>query len=422
MMRRFVLLLTCAASAFGQQPASRAEQIQQQRAETFRSPLASDSDPVEEAVKWANDHGLLTLFSSGWKGFSPTLGGMVNGSGFSSGLQFLRADLRNGGFVIRSSARLSSHQYQLYDFETGLPRLFHDHAYLDFYARHRNYPQLPYYGPGPRSKKTGGSNYRLEDTSFDISAGVKLLQRLRVGLTGGYLMTNVGPGTSEYFVSAEKLYGPLQTPGIDRQTDFARAGALVHLDLRDSPYGPRSGGQYYAKLEAYEDRDFGRNDFRRLTAEAQQFVPLFNKKRVIAVRAKTLLSYPGRNQVPFYLQPSLGAADDLRGFRPFRYYDNNSFIMNAEWRWEILSGVEGAIFADAGKVFPKPGELNFKRLEHSFGGGLRFRAASSGAMVLRLDVAASREGVQIWMVFNDIFAAPQVRTGRELSPPPGRLP
>ena len=46
----------------------------------------------------------------------------------------------------------------------------------------------------------------------------------------------------------------------------------------------------------------------------------------------------------------------------------------------------------------------------------------SGGMVLRNDVAASREGIQIWFVFNDIFAAPQVRTGRELSPPPGRLP
>ena len=122
------------------------------------------------------------------------------------------------------------------------------------------------------------------------------------------------------------------------------------------------------------------------------------------------------------MQPSLGAADDLRGFRPFRFYDDNTFIMNGEWRWEVLSSVEGALFIDAGKVFPRPGSLNFKHLEKSYGGGLRFRAPSTGALVMRMDVAASREGVQFWFVFNDIFAAPQVRTGRELSPPPGRLP
>jgi outer membrane protein assembly factor BamA len=122
------------------------------------------------------------------------------------------------------------------------------------------------------------------------------------------------------------------------------------------------------------------------------------------------------------LQPSLGAADDLRGFRPFRFYGNNNFVMNAEWRWEILSGVDGALFVDAGKVFDRTGQLNFSRLEKSYGGGIRFRAPMTGALVMRVDVAASREGVQFWFVFNDVFAAPQVRTGRELSPPPGRLP
>lgn len=66
--------------------------------------------------------------------------------------------------------------------------------------------------------------------------------------------------------------------------------------------------------------------------------------------------------------------------------------------------------------------MNFTRREKSYGVGIRFRAPMTGAMVMRVDVAASREGVQFWFVFNDVFAAPQVRTGRELSPPPGRLP
>jgi hypothetical protein len=87
-----------------------------------------------------------------------------------------------------------------------------------------------------------------------------------------------------------------------------------------------------------------------------------------------------------------------------------------------MTSVEGALFADAGKVFPRPGLVNFKGLQKSFGGGLRFRAPMTGAMIFRIDVAASREGVQVWFVFNDIFSAPQLRTGRELSPPSGRLP
>jgi outer membrane protein assembly factor BamA len=417
----FILCFTSPTSA--QEPRTRAEQIQQQRDATFKAPLEPDTDKVEQALAWANQHRLLTLFSSGWHGLTPTIGGMINGSGLAAGIQFLRADLWGGDFVIRSSARFSTREYQLYDFEVGLPRLLNDHAYVDFYARHRNYAQVPYYGPGPTSRLDGRSNYRLEDTSFDVSAGVRPFPRLRLGVVGGALQVNVGPGTDPQFASTERIYSGRQAPGITAQSSFFRSGVLAHLDLRDSPYGPRAGGQYYGRFDYYDDRTLEQFSFRRLTAEAQQFIPLFNKKRVIAGRAKTILSYPGTSQrTPFYLQPSLGAADDLRGFRPFRFYDNNSFVMNGEWRWEILSGVEGALFADAGKVFSRPGNLNFTRLEKSYGGGVRFRAPMTGALVMRMDVAASREGVQFWFVFNDIFAAPQVRTGRELSPPPGRLP
>ena len=348
---------------------------------------------------------------------------MVNGSGFAAGLQFLRADLRDGGFIIRSSARISTRQYQLFDAEAGLPQLLSDHAYMDVYVRYRNYPQTPYYGPGPLSFKTGRSNYRLEDTSADLSAGLKPYRRLRLGITGGYLQANVGPGTSHEIISAERIYTPQQTPGIDIQSDFLRGGVVADADFRDNSYGPKAGGHYYGRFDYYDDRSVERFSFRRLTAEVQQFLPLFNKKRVLAARAKTTLSYPGpRQRVPFYLQTTLGGADDLRGFRPYRFYDDNSFILNGEWRWEILSDVEGALFVDAGKVFPRPGGLNFARLEKSYGGGLRFRTPTTGAMVMRIDVAASREGVQFWSVFNDVFAAPQIRTGRELSPPPGRLP
>lgn len=404
-------------------PTSRAEQIQQQREETYRSPYTPDEDPLERAIIWARDRKLLDVFSGSFFNVSPTIGGMVNGSGISLGAQFLRQDLFGGQLKLRSSARFSVLGAQLYDFEVGAPRLANDRGYLDLYIRHRNYPRLRYYGPGPRSRRTGGTNYRLEDTQYDLSIGVKPVNWMRVGVTGGYLQVNVGPGTDSGYPSTERVYSPQQTPGIDRQTDFLRGGGVVQIDYRDNPYGPRSGGNYYARYDFYSDRDLGQYSFRRLTAEAQQFVPFFNRKRVIAGRIRTVLSYPDSGQrVPFYLQPTLGAADDLRGFRPFRFYDDNLLNMNAEYRWEILNGVDGALFADGGKVFPRPGLLNFSRLEGSFGAGLRFRATNFGAVISRIDLAFSREGFQIWFVFNDLFATPQIRTGRELSPPPGRLP
>ena len=47
-------------------------------------------------------------------------------------------------------------------------------------------------------------------------------------------------------------------------------------------------------------------------------------------------------QVPFYLQRTLGGPDDLRGFRHLRFRDRNALLLQAEYRWEIFTAVDGA--------------------------------------------------------------------------------
>ncbi len=404
-------------------PQTRAEQIQQQRLETLRTPVEPDNDIVERAVYWAYRNNLTQIFSTGWNGITPVFGGMINNSGLAFGAQYLRAGLLNGNLNVRTSARLSTNGFQLFDFETGLPRLADGKAYLDVYLRRRNYGQVDYYGPGPNSREEGRSYYRLEDFQADLSTGLRPTRWLRVGVAGGYYRPNVGPSSGPSLTSTERLYSPRLAPGIDRQTDYLRGGGLVQVDYRDNPYGPRAGGQYYARFDYYKDRDLKAFSFRRLTAEAQQFIPFFNKKRVVVLRAKTEQSFENPNQrVPFYLQPSLGSSDDLRGFRAFRFYGNNSVVYTAEWRWEVYSNVDAALFVDAGKVANRPSQLTFSNLEKSYGAGLRFRAPLTGAVIGRLDAGFSNEGFRVWLVFQDLFATPQIRTGRELSPPPGRLP
>jgi outer membrane protein assembly factor BamA len=119
---------------------------------------------------------------------------------------------------------------------------------------------------------------------------------------------------------------------------------------------------------------------------------------VIAVHGAATLSFPnGTNQVPFYLQPTLGGSDDLRGFRSYRFYDDNLLVVNAEYRWEAFSGLDVALFFDAGKVTPKRSQLNFHDLETSVGFGLRFNAQNR--TFLRIDTGFSHEGFQVWLKF-----------------------
>ena len=105
--------------------------------------------------------------------------------------------------------------------------------------------------------------------------------------------------------------------------------------------------------------------------------------------------------MPFYLQPTLGGSEDLRGFRPFRFYDDNLAVVNAEYRWESFSGLDMVLFADAGKVFHQRSQWNLKDLETSVGFGFRFNVRNS--VFMRIDTGFSHEGYQLWLKFNNVF-------------------
>jgi hypothetical protein len=66
--------------------------------------------------------------------------------------------------------------------------------------------------------------------------------------------------------------------------------------------------------------------------------------------------------------------------------------MNGEYRWEVFSGLDMALFADAGKVFARRSQLIFPR----FGklGGFRFPLQSRNRTFLRLDVGFSHEATR----------------------------
>lgn len=418
-----LLVLTAAASGNAQNPRPASAQNEASRSVVPPNPPATREDAIEDErqQRIANLEPDLPskperLFNSLQKneiwervfgdaaGWRVKIGGMISGSGFSLGPEYYRPDLLNGNMVVRASALASFEQYELLDLLVSFPHLLRDRAFLDSYDYYFNYPSLDYYGPGPNSKKTGRSEYRLENTAFDVRGGFRPFSHLRLGVTGGLLAVNVGPGIQEQYISTDQQYTEATTPGIDRQSTFLRGGPFMQFDYRDRPDDPHSGGNYEASYTYYDDRQLDISNFRLLRADAQQYIPFFNKKRVIALRARTELSYRNTNQiVPFYLQPTLGGADDLRGFRQFRYYDNNSMLMSAEYRWEVMTPLDMAVFVDSGKVFHRHADLNFADLETDAGFGLRFKTRD--AVFMRWDVGFSREGFQVWVKFNNIFSS-----------------
>jgi outer membrane protein assembly factor BamA len=339
------------------------------------------------------------LITGDANGFAVSFGNMVPGSGFAIGPTYTKP-LREGEFILRVDARAAVNQSYGGRLELSMPRLFSDHAFANVSLQHRNISEMPYYGAGPESNKTGRSNYRLEDTNVEFRPGVNVFKGLSAGLIGSYLAVNTGPGHASRYISADEQYGPLAAPGIDEQTNFWRGGGFVEYDWRDQPVYSTRGGKYSAQYVRYLDRDLGAYSFLRLDLDASQYIPLFNGTRVIGLHGSSSLTTAGNGQrVPFYLQPTLGGSNSLRGYRFNRFYGDNSVMVNGEYRWFCSPTLDMAVFVDAGKVFQHWEQWNFHNLESNVGLSLRLKGRA-GSPGLTFDTAFSHEGFQIWFRVN----------------------
>lgn len=403
-MRIFLTILVCVLlghRAQGQVQ-SRAQEIEQARDEKTKKLEPDNPSMFEARLIEIKDKKVLERISAGIGGVRIKIGGMPTGSGFAVGPDYFRNDLARGKVTVNAGVTASTARWLRYYAGVSLPSLANDKLFWDANAVHRDYNAIAYYGPGPDSEKIKRTNYRLEDTAMDTAAGVKPHKWFRAGGGIGYQWVNTGPGRNKRYASTERVFAARQVSGLDRQTDFLRVGYFAQMDYRDNPLGARSGGFYSLRWDNYDDRNLGLHDFRRMDLEAQQFIPFFNKRRVIALRARTVQTYTKSGQsVPFYHHASLGGGDDLRGYRPYRFNDANMFVMNAEYRWEVFAGLDMAVFADAGHVQRERWKFRANQLESAVGFGLRFNARNSPFM--RIDVGFSHEGFQVFVKFNGIF-------------------
>jgi outer membrane protein assembly factor BamA len=384
-------------------PKTRIEWIIEKQKEKARNLVPAKSHPIERKLFKYVGENPLNKYMGGIPGLHLRFGGLPTGSGFALGPEYFRPDLTGGQMALRASAIGSMKQWYMLEMELHFPYLFRQYLDLRLKGHRLDANSVDYYGRGPESDKSGRTQYRREENGVNASLGCRPTRRyLSLGFDIGYLWINVGPGQSSLYNSTERQYSPSEAPGIDRQTYYLYFGPFGEFDSRDKPQDPHSGTHFRVAYSHYMDKKFDTYSFQRIHGLIEQYIPFFNKKRVVAVRVSTSLNYGDKdNKIPFYMQPTLGGASDLRGYQRYRFYDNNSFLMNIEYRWEVFTIMDAAVFADMGKVFSRDGDFNFKSLESDAGFGFRFKTRR--AVVFRMDTAFSHEGYGLWLTFDHIF-------------------
>jgi outer membrane protein assembly factor BamA len=106
--------------------------------------------------------------------------------------------------------------------------------------------------------------------------------------------------------------------------------------------------------------------------------------------------------VPFFLQPTLGGSNSVRGLLTYRLRDRHLLLLQAEYRFELNAFMTGAVFYDAGRVAARRRDLGVNDLSTSYGFGLRFGFMSN--VSLRTEVAlGGADGARFLFKFNDVF-------------------
>jgi outer membrane protein assembly factor BamA len=207
------------------------------------------------------------------------------------------------------------------------------------------------------------------------------------------------------------IFTDATAPGLSQQPAFWHGDGSVAIDTRNFAGHPTSGGLYRATVARYTDRTYGKYSFNRYDVEAAHFLPVIEDNWVIALRGWAVFSQTsGGNVVPFYLMPSLGGKNTLRGYYDYRFHDRDMEVFNVESRWGLFTHLDAAVFYDAGKVAPRAGDLGFTQLKTSYGFGLRVHTRE--ATVGRIDVGHSTEGWRVVFKMNDPFKRSTLSGGR----------
>jgi len=384
---------------------TREAELEKQRAERAQSLETYKPGKLEKWMLWFEDvdpinkiaphDGFYLQYGFRWK---PVGGGVGVGGGW-------RHDLFNRNARVILGGGISTRNYQMLMADFSLPYLASNKVELGTSVVYRHNPQEDYWGLGQDSLADNRVSFKVDYTNFEGRAIVRPLHWLEAGTRFGWLDGTIGRGTDGRFPSIEETFTDATAPGLAEQPAYSYFELFSAVDTRDQDDNARDGGFYSLSWREYSDLDFDRYNFRAVDAVAQQFFPIFDKKRVFAVQARlqsAAVEEDAGQQVPFYFKPTMGGSTSHRGFNDYRFRDDAVAYWNVEYRWEAFSGMDMALFSDWGTVTPNIGRLKLDNVKNAYGIGFRFNTYKT--VLFRVDIGfGGGEGVKYFFKFSKAF-------------------
>ena len=396
-----VALLVGASTVDAQEPQTRAEALRLEREAKAKDLHAPEPTRLERYLLDLEAGRLFERLLNPAEGLYPKFGSITAGSGFSIGPGYRKTNRLGGAVDFSTFAMASFKKYWLVDGRVQLPRLLDERLAVDLHAQAFDFPEELFFGLGPDSARADLVTYGLENTIVGGSVAARPASWLTVRGGADFMDPRIQSLDEDDAIGSR--FDRSTAPGLATQPNFMRYEAGVDVNVSDPPNNAREGGRYLFTYQRFDDLNDNLYSFQRAEVDLRQYISLLRNRRILALRGLVSMSDADAGaQVPFYYQRSLGGPDDLRGFHRSRFRDTHALLLQAEYRWEIFTAVDGAIFYDTGKVASRREDLNLRDLESDYGIGFRFGTANG--VFFRVEAAfGSRDGKHFIFRFNNVF-------------------
>ena len=261
--------------------------------------------------------------------------------------------------------------------------------------------QVAFYGLGPDTTKDDLATFRIHRAYVEGVAMTRPLKWLGLRFEGGWDDYSQKPGFGSA-PSIEEIYTPETAPLLGDDPLYLRGEVSASINWQRTPAYSRRGGSYRFAYEEFNPIRGEGGTFGFARTELVQHVPIHRETWVLSLRGASESIIRESDVVPYFLMPSLGGGDSLRGYATDRLRDRHTLLMTGELRWfPNRLGLDMALFVDAGTVAAMRSDLLKNEMKIDYGVGVRFHTPA--ATVLRFDVAKGSEGLRLVFAGGPVF-------------------
>lgn len=234
--------------------------------------------------------------------------------------------------------------------------------------------------------------YSEQRKGGSVSVGRPLSLDTRVSLALRIDATGLDPLPQEGATSPEWSW----LPGRDPSGETRSITLSLVNDTRDHYMNPTKGSRKTLSVEAAGGFLGGDYTFGKYQFDGSLYRQTW-RNQVVALHLAGGLS---TGVLPPHEQYRIGGAETLRGYDYGEFYGDKMVLLNAEYRFQIIKGLQGVVFADGGATWLRDEPVSLA--DFSTGAGVGVRIDTPIGM-LRVDYGIGKEGGRAYFSFGQMF-------------------